>query len=240
MSGFLPIWPFKVMANSIHHQISNFKHHTGMFRLNHSLIALATAMLIAGNASATELHVFDFSNSSSNVVQALDGEASESYTSVGDDYDVTLDAEAFLGVMAFSEDDSTFTVDSGMALLFTFSVSESVSINIHDLSLDFFPENTPLGGSPMIADIMVAGSAQSSISGLDISNGILYMISERNDDTQSLHLVVPNLQNNWHGLESITLAVGNSSPSAVPEPTAVALFFAGIILVGTVRLRMFR
>ena len=216
-----------------------------MFRLTHSLIFLAAAMLIAGNASATELHVFDFSNSSSNVVQALDGLASESYTSVGDDYEVTLDAEAYLGVMAFSEDDSTFTVDSGMALLFTFSVPGSVSINIHNLSLDFFPENTPLGGSPLTADVIVAGSAQPSIAGLDISNGILYMLSERSDDTQSLHLLVPNLQNNWHGLESITLAVGSSSLSgastpAVPEPGTVVLLFLGMLVVGIARVRIRR
>lgn len=211
-----------------------------MFRLTHSLIFLFAAMLIAGNASATELHVFDFSNSSSNVVQALDGLASESYISLGDDYEVTLDAEAHMGVMMFSEDDSTFTVDSGMALEFTFSIPESISMNLHDLSLDFFPDNTPLGGSPLTADIMVAGFAHSSIAGLDISNGTFYTISERSDDTQSLRLTIPNLQNNWHGLESITLAVGDSTVSAVPEPTAVALFLAGMMLVGTIRLRMFR
>jgi hypothetical protein len=208
-----------------------------MFRPTHALIFLAATMLIAGSASATELHVFDFSSSSSNVVQALDGLASESYISVGDDYEVTLDAEAHLGVMMFSEDDSTFTVDSGMALELTFSIPETVSMNLHDLSLDFFPDNTPLTGSPLTANIMVAGFAQSSISGLDVSNGMFYTISARSDDTQSLHLTIPNLQNNWHGLESITLAVGNSSVSAVPEPTAVALFLAGIILFGTIRLR---
>jgi hypothetical protein len=221
-----------------------------MLRSFASLLFLLPSLAIAELASASELHVFDFSSAASSLVQALDGAASGSYTSFGAEHQVMVTAEANQGVMAYSAADSTFTIDSPPdavddyeLLTLTFSSPTDEPIHPVGISLDFLPGISPLLTSTLTmsftSEMVLVALANGTI-----PNDMLFL-GHRSTERDPLVVYFANLERDWIGLDDLTLAVGSSSLSgssttAVPEPGTVVLLFLGMLVVGIARVRIRR